>query len=326
MKKRTKILISMLVVVVFFIIFDIASYEIANRKFLNDYVPKDQWSSYHFPAWWENKFRFHDVTTMKWFEENGGDKLFRPAAGLEYKKSPIWIFGCSFVYGTSMVNGHHPDEETFGYILSKTTHRPVYTRGYPSWGIQHMYYQLEKGDIFKTLPNPDYVVYVFISDHARRMQKLIYDFWSDGAYLRYEEKNGKLVQIKPILEPLWKLNAVKVYLTNLEYKVRAAYDKHEENFDLLEKYLFSSQEILKQHNPNVKFIVLKYNGGDGFDQWFLDTERWKEIKDKGIIVIDADKELGVDLKDKKYLDPDNYHPNSYAWEKISEMLPKKYIK
>ena len=63
----------MLVVVVFFIFFDIASYEIANRKFLNDYVPKDQWSSYHFPAWWENKFRFHDVTTMKWFEENGGD-------------------------------------------------------------------------------------------------------------------------------------------------------------------------------------------------------------------------------------------------------------
>ena len=58
MKKRTKILISLLVVVIFFIIFDIASYEIANRKFLNDYVPKDQWSSYHFPAWWENKFRF----------------------------------------------------------------------------------------------------------------------------------------------------------------------------------------------------------------------------------------------------------------------------
>lgn len=326
MKKRTKILISLLVVVLLFVIFDIASYEIANRKFLIDFIPKEQWASYKFPAWWENKFRMHDVTTMYWFERNGAEKLFRDPEGLEYKSSPVWIFGCSFVYGTSMINGNHRNEDTFGHILSHKIHHPVYTRGYPSWGVQHMYYQLEKGDIFNQIPTPEYVIYVFISDHARRMQKLIYDFWSDGAYLRYKEENGKLVQMKPILEPLWKFNAVKIYLTNLEYNVRMDVSNRDKNFDLLKKYLISSNEILQNHNPNVKFIVLKYDGGDGYDSWFLETERWKELENKGIIVVDANKELGVKLEEKEFLDEDNYHPNPHAWTKISDMLAKKYIK
>lgn len=326
MKKSVKMAISLIIIVIMIVLFDIVSYKVANQKFLNEFVPKDQWSKYHFPAWRTDRFRMHDQTTLYWFERNGGDKCFRQPFGLEYKKSPIWLFGCSFVHGTSVVNGDHPDEDTFGYILANKTHHPVYTRGYPSWGIQHMYYQLEKGDIFKNLPAPEYVIYVFIADHARRTQKLIYDFWSDGAYLRYEEKNGKLVQIKPILEPLWKLNAVKIYLTDLEYKIRLAPEKHDKNFDLIKKYLISSKEILEQHYPNTKFIVLKYNGCDGFDSWFIETNRWQEIKDSGIIVIDADKELGINLKDKSYLDEDNYHPNSNAWKEISKLLAKKYIK
>ena len=63
----------------------------------------------------------------------------------------------------------------------------------------------------------------------------------------FEEKDGKLVKIKPILEPLWKLSAVKIYLTDLEYKIRLAPEKHDKNFDLLKKYLISSKEILQQH-------------------------------------------------------------------------------
>lgn len=326
MKKRTKIFISLFTVVVLLFVFDYVSYKIANWKFLNDYVEKEKWANFQFSPYWQDRFRMHDNTTIYWFERNGGDKLFRPPFGLEYKKSPIWIFGCSFVHGTSMETGDHEDKDTFGSILSEKTHHPVYTRGYPSWGIQHMYYQLEKGDIFNDLPIPEYVIYVYISDHAGRMQKLVYDLWSDGAYLRYEEKNGKLVQIKPILEPLWKLNAVKIWLGYLGYNIRHQDDCRDKNFDLLKKYIISSNEILKQHNPNVKFIVLKYNGNDNFSAWFIETERWKEIEEAGITVIDADKELNVNLKDKEFLDPDNYHPNPYAWKKISDLLAKKYIK
>lgn len=326
MKKRTKTIYSLLVVIIFFILFDIASYELANWKYLQDYVPKEERADFGFPAWWENRLRMHDLTTMYWFERHGGDKLFRKPNGLEFKKPPIWIFGCSFVFGVR--NGHGPleEDETFGYILSQKTQCPVYTRGFPSWGVQHMYYQLEKGDIFKKLPEPEYVIYVFISDHARRMQKLIYDLWSDGAYLRYKEQNGKLVQIKPICEPLWKNGAVKSWLTYLEYNIRLSEDKHDDNFDLFKKYLTSSKEILEQHYPSTKFIILKYKGNDGFDNWFIDTERWQEIKDLGFTVIEADKETGINLKDKEYLETDNYHPNAKAWEKISEMLKKKYIK
>ncbi len=326
MKKHTKIFISLITVIVLIVIFDFVSFKFANWKYLKDFVAEEEQSNFKMPSYMENRFRMHDVTTMYWFEHNGGEKLFRPAFGEEYKKTPIWIFGCSFVYGTSMVTGHHEEKDIFGSILSKRTQHPVYTRGYPSWGVQHMYYQLEKGDIFKQLPEPEYVIYVYIADHARRMQKLVYDFWSDGAYLRYEDKNGKLAQIKPILEPFWKLNAIKIWLIHLEYNIRLANDRHDKNFDLLKKYIISSNEILKKNNPKVKFIVLKYKGNDGFDSWFIETERWKEIEEAGITVIDADKELNINLKDKEYLDTDNYHPNPHAWEQISNLLAKKYIK
>lgn len=326
MQKRTKIFFSFFIVIVLLVIFDYASYKVAIWKFRQDFDSQEERTNYIFPPYWQNKFRMHDDTTMYSFERHGKDKLFRLPFGEEYKKPSIWIFGCSFVFGASNINGPHPNEEIFGYQLSQKTQRPVYTRGLPSWGVQHMYYQLEKGDIFNNLPAPEYVVYVFISDHARRMQKLVYDFWSDGAYLRYEKKNGKMVQIKPICEPLWKLNAVKSWLGFLEYNIRLSEERHDKNFDLFKDYLISSKEILQQHYPSAKFIILKYNGNDGFDRWFIETERWKEIEDLGFTVVEADKETGINLKDKEFVDEDGYHPNAKAWRKISDMLSKKYIK
>ena len=317
---KKKIIISIIIFVLLLALLDFIAY----RKIIQNqlsFMPKEARATAEFPSWFWKRFQLYDETTMKWFEEKGE---YRPAAGMEYKKPAIWLFGCSFVYGIG-INWAIPFEETFGYILSNYTKRPVFNRAYPSWGVQHMYYQLEKGDIFNELPKPEYVIFTFIADHARRTQKLVYDPWSDGEYLRYKVKNGRLEKINAVLVPLWKFYPVKLWLTYLEYYIRLNPKNHDKNFDLVKEYLIESNNLLKAKYPDVKFIVLKYDGNDGFDRWFIETDRWKELKKEGITVIDADDLVNANLKDKKYTDPDGYHPNKIAWDLISKKLAKDVL-
>ena len=317
---KKKLLVTIIISVLLIQVLDYIGYRIVIEKQLS-LVKKEFRSEVKFPSWFLGKFRFYNETTIKWFEENGE---FRPAAGIEYKKQPIWLFGCSFVYGVGQ-RWILPFEETFGYILSEYTKRPVYNRAYPSWGVQHMYYQLDKGKIFEELPKPEYVIFTFINDHARRTQKLIYNSFSDGDYLRYKIKNGKLEKINAVLIPLWKFFPVKLWLVYLEY-IKLDEKYHDKNFDLLKKMFIESRIKLKEKYPDVKFIILKYNGNDGFDRWFIETPRWDELKQEGFIVIDADKLINANLKDPEYIDPDGYHPNKKAWEQISRQLAKQIIK
>ena len=316
---KKKVISSIVIFLLSVLALDYAAYLVIIKE-TKKYVSADT----KLPAWHTDIFRMYDETSLKWYEKNKHNEIFRPAAGENYKKAPIWIFGCSFAYGTSIVNGKHPDEDSFGYILSKKTKRPVYNRAYPSWGIQHMLYMLENEEIYNKLPAPEYVIYVFIADHGRRLQKLIYDAWSDGAYLRYKlNKNGELEILKGILvEPFWKFHFVKLWLTYLEYNIRLNPKYHDYNFDLLEQMFIRSKNLVNSKYPNTKFIILKYDGNDGFDRWFIETSRWNELKKQGFIVIDADKLTGKNLKTKEYTDADNYHPNKKAWEKISDKLSK----
>ncbi len=318
MKKYT---IQILIFIIFIAILDFIGYKMVIKNCLS-FMPPEAKKTVKFPSWLQNRFRLYDETTIEWFEKNG---QYRPPAGKEYKKPAIWLFGCSFIYGRGL-QGDAPFEETFGFLLSEYTKRPVYNRAYPSWGIQHMYYQLEKDDIFNQLPEPEYVIYTFISDHARRTQKLVYDPWSDGEYLRYKIKNGKLEKINAVMLPLWKFYPIKLWLAYLEYNIRLAPKYHDKNFDLIKKYLIESDKKLKEKYPNVKFIVLLYNGNDGFDRWFIETERWNELKKEGIIVIDAAKLINDSLQDIKYIDADGYHPNKYAMDIISKKLANEVIK
>jgi len=183
-----------------------------------------------------------------------------------------------------------------------------------------MLWQLQQKELYNELPEPEYVIFTFISDHCRRLQKIIYDAWY-GAYLRYKiGKDGGLVQVNPVLEPLWKFYFVKLWLTYLEFSIRLKESEHDKNFNLMKKIFIESKKLLEQHYPDVKFIILKYNGNDGFDRWFIETKRWNELKECGFIIIDADGLIGKDLHNTEYLDKDNYHPNKKAWVEISRAL------
>lgn len=314
---KKKVISVILICIIFVLTLDYAAYLLIIKE-TRKYVSND----IKLPMWHTDIFRMYDETSLKWYEKNKTKGIFRPVAGEDYKKTPVWIFGCSFAYGTSIVNGKYQDENSFGYILSQTTKRPVYNRAYPSWGIQHMLYMLENDNILNELPAPEYVIYVFISDHGRRLQKLIYDAWSDGAYLRYKlNKEGELEIIKGILvEPFWKLRFVKLWLTYLEFNIRLSPKYHDKNFNLLKQMFIRSKQLINEKYPDTKFIILKYNGNDGFDGWFIETQRWKELENEGFIVIDADKLTGKNLKSKEFTDEDNYHPNKKAWMEISKKL------
>lgn len=319
---KKKVIYIIISLILFLLILDYSAYLIMIKE-TRKYVPKET----KLPSWYTDMFRMYDETSLKWYEANKNNGIFRNTAGINYKKPAIWLFGCSFAYGTSMVNGKHKEEDTFGYILSEYTKRPVYNKSYPSWGVQHMLYMLENDDIYKELPSPEYVIFTFISDHARRSQKLVYDAWSDGAYLRYKlNNNNELQQVKGFLVPLWKLHFVKLWLTFLEYNIRLNHKFRDKNFDLIEKMFVRSKEIIDNKYPDAKFIILKYNGNDGFDDWFIKTDRWNELDKYGFIVLDADKLIGKNLKEKEYTDADNYHPNKRAWIEISRQLSKKVIK
>ncbi len=275
------------------------------------------------PGYFQHWKRYHDETSLVYYKTHVKHNGFRKPVGLMYKKKPIWLFGCSFVYGVDVAKGNPPDSQIFSAVLSEYTKRPVYNRAFPAWGVQHMLYQLQEGEIYKELPAPEFVIFTFIPDHARRLNKITYGFWNDGAYLRYTLKDGKLKEESPILEPLWKMYSVKALLSYLDYYVYGSSKNRDKNFDLIESMFIASRKEIDSHYKNVKFVILKYKGADDFDPWYVDTNRWGELEKQGFIVLRAEELAGNDLLDRKYLAGDEYHPTRQAWEVVVPELSTK---
>ena len=276
------------------------------------------------PSYLDNRFVFHDHSTLWYFEENKNIIQMRNPVGQNFSKEAIWLFGGSFAYGADMtLKEGLPDNKNFGYKLAEKTKRPLYNISIPGWGIQHMLYQLKKYDTFAKLPEPKYVIFFHTSDYVLKMIKYTYDVWNNGAYLRYKlDKNGKLYKVKPFLEPLWNFYFVKVIFNIIEYKILLNDKNFDNNFDLMNAMFIESADIIKKHYPNAKFIILKYNETNGFDEKYYTSTRWKELKEYGIEIIDAEKLINKNLKDKEYICKDNYHPSEKAYDEIAEELSK----
>ena len=71
--------------------------------------------------------------------------------GLNYKKKPIILFGCSYAYGYQLER-----EQTLTYKLAQNAKIPVYNRAFTGWGIQHMLYQSKIEKLYEILPEPEY--------------------------------------------------------------------------------------------------------------------------------------------------------------------------
>ncbi len=241
----------------------------------------------------------------------------RETEGLNYKKPPIVVFGCSYVYGYLLNK-----DQTFTYKLAHKSKRPVYSRAYQGWSIQHMLYQVRQNKFYKYVPEPEYAIYVLMHDHFRRLYSINFlsgHLLNEEQNLRYKLKNGKLIQItnsNPVLNFIKRSYVInkfhQVYVNNVILSPKN-YDNYSKF--VLEHFIESKQEMQK-HWKNTKYIVLYY------DPLYNEDKFTKSLEDNGFEVIDIQKLTNVDLYDDKYKISDG-HPNEKAWELISDKLIKQ---
>lgn len=256
----------------------------------------------------------------KFVKENN----FRKPVGLNYKKKSIVIFGCSYAYGYVL-----KDNQILSYKLSQLTKRPVYNRAYLGWGVQHMLFQLRRDDFYKEVKNPEYMIFIFFPDHIRRMYMYVFDSPDayNDFYLRYKLKNGQLQEVKAQGNPFSGFSMVKEYNN---YKTTSSVFEdcnRDKNFDLMEEIFIESKKEAEKHFPGVKFVILKYANGPNDPQgdWYINTKRWNELKEKGFIVLGVNDLTNKKLNAAEYVYKPNvdFHPNEKAWDLIAPKLVQK---
>ncbi len=240
----------------------------------------------------------------------------RATEGLNYKKPPIVVFGCSYVYGYLL-----DKNQTLTYKLAHKSKRPVYSRAFQGWGIQHMLYQVRQDKFYNHVKEPQYAVFVMMFDHFRRLYSINFlsgHLLNEEQNLRYKLKDGKLIQItnsNPFFNFIKRSYVInkfhQAYVNNVILK-----PKNYENYSkfALEHFIESKEEMQK-HWKNTKYIVLYYN------KFYNDDKFTKSLEEKGFQVISLPDLTNADLDDDKYKIKDG-HPNESAWDLISDKLIK----
>lgn len=257
-------------------------------------------------------FKFDPKTFPR--PENGWG---RAAEGLEYNKAPIVVFGCSYAYGYSL-----DKEQTFSYKLSKQAKVPVYNRAWTGWSIQHMLYQTKLDEIYNQIPEPKYVIYVYINDHLRRLYLLTFSSWNilaEEQNLRYKEKNGKLIEIQnknPInrqLKRLYFINELHHFYVN-KYILR---ESNKQNcYDFAVKHFIESKEEMQKHWKNTEYVIFFYEDNNEHD--YLK----EKLRNTGFKIISKKDLTNENLNSEKYMLPNN-HPNEEAWNIITPLIIEK---
>lgn len=267
-------------------------------------------------------YELYESLTFDEYYGNGNAQeefKFRRPVGLKYKNSPVVIFGCSYAWGARLY-----EKQTFHYKLSELMKRPVYNRAISGWGVQHMLYQLKSDDFYADVPKPEYVVYVYISHHIKRMYK--YAFNECCYYLKYDQRFGKLVEEKKLQNiPYLRIyqNVILPCLAELSER------NNKKSFNLFEKHLFECKKEIDEHwgKNAVKFIILDYEGEDWFNTSpnLLNEKNVQKLAKDGITVVKTSQLTDVVLGKDYWLDEKDCHPNEKAWNLITPLFVE-YLK
>ena len=260
---------------------------------------------------------------LKYFP-NPNDNWGREAEGTKYKKKPIALFGCSYAYGHGLNK-----EQTLSYKLSKKTKRPVYNRAVSAWGVQHMLYQAHQPLLYEQVPEPEYVVFLMMYDHIRRIYTRSFSsghLLNEERYLRYKEFDNQLVQKKGIKvnSPISYIRNIidRSYITSLLYETYVNYylinpQNYKKYSNFIIKHFVQSKNEMQAHWANTKFVVLMY------DKLYNEKNFAEELQKNGFEVINLNTITNTNLNQKEYKLEHDPHPNEEAWEIISESLKKE---
>lgn len=233
---------------------------------------------------------------------------------LNSKKRPVLIMGGSFGYGFELEN-----EQTFQYKLGKLTHRSVYNRAIPSFGLQNSIYMLQNYNFEKEIKNPEYIIYVFIDNHIFRLYRRVHEVTEPILSVNYNLKNGKLVEEKKC-KFIYRF-AICRRISSLR-AICASQLSKDKSFDYLKLHFLKLKEVAKQKYPNTKLVILVYE--ENLEDWSSKTNRWKELEKEGFIVLNSYDLTNLNLSVKKYrLTFDKNHPNELAWNILTPKIAEK---
>lgn len=248
------------------------------------------------------------------FNKFCGEK--RTDFGTNYTANPIVTLGCSYMYGHGLKK-----EESFSYLISKLTQRPVF--GFASCGSSGLKNISDFEQRRFELLNADYYVYVYMWEHFTRFLFVSHVF----------DNYVELFEVKGLKQKLAQISIFRYIFINWEkYLILSGSDNTEKRRLYFKQVIKFINKKIKEYSPNAKLIVLIYSeklakGNGSPDAIFLNDSVWKEIeKETDIIVVNSNDLLGFKF-DKNYKlkeDISDWHPNAKAWEVLAPVFVNKY--
>ncbi len=228
------------------------------------------------------------------------------------KLPPILIFGCSFGYGYKL-----DEKQALAYKLANLTGRSVYNRSISSYGIQDMPYMLETYPLEKEIPNPEYIIFVFIENHIYRLYRPV--MGPNEAYydVHYKQTKDGLELAKPFYF-FYRFPIVRYVIHHYMFN-KIDFIDFDKKFDYMKLHFERTKEIVhkKFTPPYPKIVILIFHE---FEADIYNTKRWKELQDEGFIIVDVKKITNKNMGDDKYRIPNDGHPNEAAWDVITPAL------
>lgn len=236
-----------------------------------------------------------------------GNNFRKPAYSDEFnQRKSILLLGCSFSYGDGL-----KDEETFHSVLSEYTKRNVYNLSIRGGSIRDMLYILRNPEKYNIKNiSPEYVIYTYIEEHNMRIYIDIHRF---SPSFKVDLKNKKLINVNREIFPglmIYNKNKGRLFMKLMQ--ICPLFKKKVHN-TLLLYFLETKKELNKLYGPDVKFVILSYDGRL--------PENIKE--NNNFIVVDLSELLDINVHEPEYKIDDLVHPNALAWQKIVPVLVKE---
>jgi uncharacterized protein YnzC (UPF0291/DUF896 family) len=172
-------------------------------------------------------------------------------------------------------------------------------------------------------PDPEYVFYVFIADHLRRMYVNCNKIDTFN-YLTYKNKKGELVERDTKKSTIFDKSYLALNIQNFSYHILQNVFK-EQIYELAKLYFISMKKEITKKYPKAKFVIIEYELGDYTE---LTEPRIEELNREGIEVLSLNKHFDDELKLDSYKNPvekDIFrHPNEKAWKLVVEYIAKEY--
>ena len=308
MKKKLIVFINLFSIILALFAVEIILYQDANKIFQNRTKKEDKLPlSYSTkPSYW------YDINT--YYNGANDDLAGRKPDGLEYKTTPITVFGCSYAHGQYLNY-----KQTFSYKLSKILKRPVYNRAVPAKGLAKMYYQSENEAFYRNVPKSDLVIYIMLDDHYRRIKSDYLDTTEIFSHITYKKKNNDLIlnEYKNPIICFLHSTYISKYLTGkwIEQYINNPKNAEKLTDEALLYFIKTRENLEKNWDTKVDFVVIYYN------HWLRHGELLRtKLEKNGFKVINTNQLTNEDLFTDKYFSPQTLHPTEEVWDLLTPKI------